>query len=133
MSLLWRPSKSNQSFFAHVSVSPEHTARLREMIWNGEPGEPEKYSVFLVRLTYHGDAHKTVMNPQRQTFGSVRFWRFQVAGHMCDIKVDQRPTPPPQCRWILRPDEPLRIMILPFNALPEFKHMVRAVRQLDWL
>lgn len=133
VSLLWRASESNQSFFAHVSVGPKHTARLREMIWMGEPGEPEEFSVFLVRLTHHDDAHKTVMSPQRQTFESVRFWRFQVAGYMCDIKVDQRPTPPPQCRWILRPNEPLRIMILPFNALPEFKHMVRAVRQLDWL
>jgi hypothetical protein len=133
VSLLWRASESNQTFCAHMSVGRQHTARLRQMIRNGEPRDPEEYSVFVVRLTHPDDAHRTVRSPQRRRHASVLFWRFQFAGYMCDIKVDQRPTPPPMCRWILRPDEPLRIMILPFNEVPEFKDLARAVRKLDWL
>jgi hypothetical protein len=133
VSLLWRVSESNQSFCEHVSIGPKHTARLRQMIRNGEPGEPEEYSVFLVRLTHHDDAHKTVMSPQLRRHKSVRFWRFQFAGYMCDIKVDRRPTPPPLCRWIMAPGERLRVIIVPFSKTPEFKDCVRAVRKLDWL
>jgi hypothetical protein len=60
VSLLWRASESDQSFCEHLNVGPTHTARLRQMILNGEPGEPEEYSVLLARLTHHDDTHKTV-------------------------------------------------------------------------
>jgi hypothetical protein len=126
VSLLWRASESKQSFCEHVSIGPKHTSRLRQMIRNGEPGEPEEYSVFLVRLTHHDDAHKMVMSPQRRRHESVRFWRFQFAGYMCDIKVDQRPTPPPLCRWILRPNEPLRVFVTRFNETQEYRDMCAA-------
>jgi hypothetical protein len=64
VSLLWRASESSRSFFAHVSVGPKHTARLKEMILNRDPGEPEEYAVFMVRLTHHRSAHRGVMSPK---------------------------------------------------------------------
>jgi hypothetical protein len=102
------------------------------MIQNEEPGKPEDYSVYIVRFTHHGDFHRAVMTPQRQRRGDdrVSFWHFYLPGYMCGIKVDERPTPSPFSRIILRPNEPLRVLVMKFDETQEYKAMVSAVRNL---
>ena len=130
VSTLWRASETNRPFFEHVSIGPRHTARLKQMIQNHDPGEPEEYSVLIVRFTHPYDAHKAVMNPQKKRYGSdgVSFYRFYFAGHMCAIKVDRRPTPSPLSRFILRPNQPLYIASMKFEETQEYRAMVKAVR-----
>lgn len=82
VSLLWRASESSRPFFEHVNVGREHATRLREMILDKDPGDPDEYSVFIVRLIHHDDAHKSVISPHKQRWGHdrVTFWRFYLAG-----------------------------------------------------
>jgi hypothetical protein len=135
VSLLWRASESNRPFFEHVSAGRKHTTRLKQMIQNNDPGEPDEYSVFIVRFTHHDDAHKAVMSPQKQRWGNDRVWsqRFYLAGYTCAVKVDQRLTPSPFFRFILRPSEPLRVLVMNFNETQEYKALVNAVRHLRGL
>jgi hypothetical protein len=72
VSLLWRASESDRRFFAHVSVGRKHAARLKQMMKDKDPGDPEEYSVFIVRLTHHDDAHKSVISPHKQRWGHDR-------------------------------------------------------------
>lgn len=135
VSLLWRASESSRPFFEHVRVGPKHTVRLRQMILDNDPGGPEEYSVFIVRLTHHDDAHKSVMSPHKPRWGHdrVTFWCFYLAGYTCAMKVDQRPTPSPQSKFILRPDEPLHIVLMKFREMQEYKDLVSFMRKLPWL
>jgi hypothetical protein len=129
VSLLWRASESTRTFFENVSVGPQHTAQLSEMIRNKDPGRPDEYSVCIVRFTDNIEAHKSVMTPQKQRYDGVRFCRFYLAGYMCPIKVDQRSAPSHFSSFVLRPSEALRIIVMKFNETHEFKALVSAVRK----
>ena len=130
VSTLWRASETDRPFFANVNVGPRHTKRLREMILNSNPGEPEEYSVLIVRFTHPFDAHKAIMTPERQRYGSDRvlFYRFYLAGYMSAIKVSQQPTPSIFSRFILRPNRPLYIVLMRFEDTQDYQAMVKAVR-----
>jgi hypothetical protein len=132
LSLLWRATESSRPFFEHVAVGSRHTIRLKHMIRNKDPGNPDEYSVFIVRFTHHADAHKAVLTPQRRRWGDDRiaFWHFYLAGYMCVIKVDQRLTPPLFFKMILRPNEPLRIFMMKFDETQAYTAMVSAVHNL---
>jgi hypothetical protein len=76
-----------------VSVGPLHTARLKEMSLNNDPGNADEYSVCLIRFTHEHDAHKSIGTPRKLRHQGVWFYRFDVAGYSFDIKVDRQPTP----------------------------------------
>jgi hypothetical protein len=132
VSLLWRAAESNRPPFANVNIGAKHTARLKRMIENEDPGDAEDYSVYIVRFMHRDGFHKAVMTPQRQRRGDdrVSFWHFYLAGYKCGIKVDQRPTPSPFVKMILRPNEPLRVVVMNFNETQEYKAVVSAARNL---
>jgi hypothetical protein len=104
------------------------------MIHNKDPGEPQEYAVFIVRFTHHNDAHRSVM-VHRQRWGDdrVAFWCFYLGGYMAAVKVDQRLTPSPLSKLILRPSEPLKVFVMKFAETPEYKTLVTAVRRLPGL
>lgn len=90
LSLLWRASVSQQSWYKRISVGP-FEGRLRTMILDGDPGGSQDFAVLLARF---GDSDVTVMlDPHPEKFESVSFTRFYLTGFLAYIKVDQRPTP----------------------------------------
>jgi hypothetical protein len=130
ISLLWRASETERAFFEKVNVGPRHTARLKEMILNKNPGMPDEYAAWIMRLTHEIDAHKSVLSPYRRRYEQVWFYHFYLAGHVCIIKVDRRPAPSMFSRFILRPNEPLHVLIMRFNETREYAHLRRALLNL---
>jgi len=90
ISLLWRASVSQQSFYKRISLGPFED-RLRAMIQKRDPGGSHDFAVILARF---GDSDVTVMlDPHPEKFEGVSFTRFYLTGFLAYIKVDQRTTP----------------------------------------
>jgi hypothetical protein len=131
VSVLWRASETSRPFFSAVSVGTKHIAQLRTMILNKDPGGSEDYSIIVFRLRNKHDAHKSVTKPYLRPWGDerVRFYLFYFFGYAYLIKADQRRTPSSLSRYILRPDEPLRVIVMKFDEFADYKRMVSAVRR----
>lgn len=107
VSLLWRASISQHTFYKRISVGPFED-RLRTMILNGEPGSSQDFAVILARF---GDSDITAMlAPYREKFEGVSFIGFYLTGFLVYIKVDQRPTPSVFVDYRMRKSGPLIVL-----------------------
>jgi hypothetical protein len=127
LSVLWRASVSTQALFAKVRLGP-HEPILRHMISQGNPGEPDEYSVTLAK--FDSPVHQVgIINPERTKFGVTNCYRLYVYGYIAVVKVDQRATIDAFQDMILRPNKPLCVVLRNFKSSREYAAMVRAVRQ----
>ena len=116
LSLMWRASVSQQSFFKRISLGPFKN-RLRAMIMGGDPGSSQDFAVILARL---GDSEITAMlDPHRERFESVSFVRFYLTGFLAYIKVDQRPTPSLFADYCMRENAPLIVLSRNLHNSPD--------------
>ena len=107
VSLLWRASVSQQSFFKRISLGP-FESQLRAMIMDENPGRSEDFAVILARF---GDSDITAMlDPRREKFESVSFVKFYLTGFLAYIKVDQRPTPSAFADYRMQEGAPLIVL-----------------------
>jgi hypothetical protein len=88
LSLLLRAHLTKQDFFSSVDVGP-HYPRLAQLVRDQDPGEPDEFSMTLVRpvgaLSLSGSA------PSRARMGGANGYWFGLPGLHVFIKVDQRP------------------------------------------
>jgi len=80
MSLLWRASVSSLEFFRLVSLGP-HEERLRTMLLQDDPGEPEDFGCVVVFARESGQGvSDTFFNPEPLRWSGRRMYRFFFAG-----------------------------------------------------
>lgn len=116
VSLLWRASVSQQSFFKRISLGP-FESRLRAMIMGEDPGRSQDFAVILARF---GDSDITAMlDPRRERFVSVSFVKFYLTGFLAYIKVDQRPTPSAFADYRMQEGAPLIVLSQRLHNSPD--------------
>lgn len=87
LSVLWRASVASGGGFGDVDLGP-HEDPMREMILNGDPGEPGEYPVTGIALTVEGElAHGFVMSPAMRKHGAMRIYTMIYGGFEWGIGV----------------------------------------------
>jgi hypothetical protein len=90
LSVLWRAHTSTRQEFAKVQLGP-HESTIKGSLLKNEPGTPEEYSVVIVKWIDEGFG-AVFMDPFRETYEGVNFYRIYCGRYVLYIKVDQRPT-----------------------------------------
>ncbi len=119
MSVLWRASVSSHSFYKNVNLE-EHAARVKELVWNKEPGEADEFSCFLAKFTSHPFGRLT-LDPHPEDWYGVGYYRFYLAGYVLSIKVDFKKTPEKFARFVVGGSEELVIFGRSASKAPENK------------
>jgi hypothetical protein len=124
LSVLWRAAVSNRDFFAHVDIGP-HEDTLRNTILHGDPGDPEFYSVIVARFP----AAAGLLNPHRERWEGINFYRLYMREYMVLVKVDSRPTPEPWSSFTLGATPNLIVIARDLRRSPELPLLRRLVSQ----
>lgn len=90
MSVLWRASISQQTFYKRISLGPFED-RLRGMILNEDLGDSQDFSIVLAR--FEDVEIRAMLDPHPEKFDGINYCRFYLPGFIVYIKVDKRPTP----------------------------------------
>ncbi len=108
LSVLWRASISSQPFYKRINLGP-YECIIREMILKETPGAEEYFSVVLAKFS---DPNVTgILDPHKDKFDGVNFYRFYMTGFVIYIKVDKRSVPQFMKNIYMRKGHPLWIIL----------------------
>jgi hypothetical protein len=124
ISLLWRAGISNQPFFQEVSLGP-FQERLRTLILNEDPGDPDEFSVIL--FMWEGKGNQLVGSPRKRRLEGRLYYDFTFGGYSPTIKVDKQLTPARVKDYILRPNCDLLVFVEKFAGSALVKRAQRAL------
>lgn len=109
ISLLWRASASEHSFYKRVNLGP-FSAKAHRAIEIDDPGDRNHFSVLLSCWDENlstAPLHMAIMDPFEERLQGIRVVRFYLGEFMVHIKVDQRHLPDPIAKFVLQPDQDL--------------------------
>ena len=124
LSTLWRASSTSNEFFHEVSIESKFNDQLIRMIQNGDPGQPDDFSV-AVFLFKESDARIAYPPPYKFEWGDRTFYRFCFGGYAFDIKVDSRPCNPKYKPIILASGQPLIILKFSFKDSYDYSELFK--------
>ena len=100
ISILWRASVSSQEFYKKVNLG-KYENIAKKNIEEKNPGEPCEFSFILTRFT--DEKFGTAMlNPHRERWDNINYYRFYLYGYGLHIKVDKRKTANLFCQFELK-------------------------------
>lgn len=81
LSLLWRMSVSKQRMFRDVDLGVRHEEKLRRMILDENPGEPQEYGFYCIALLINGKAFPDfIREPEWIRLQGHRYYRIVIGG-----------------------------------------------------
>jgi hypothetical protein len=91
ISIIWRASVSTLEFFKLVSLGAR-AERVRHMLLEGDPGEPEEFGCVVIFAHDRGcDMSDTMFNPEPMRWAGRQMYKFFFAGAAWLYHCDQRP------------------------------------------
>ena len=118
ISMLWRAHASIQPFFHRVSLG-SHEDIIKRMIFEGNPGSPDDFSVVLAKFDH--ELGTAFQDPYLGKLAGVNNYRFYFPMYFATIKVDRRVFPRELSEIMLKPDEPCRVVVREFAKSKEVK------------
>ena len=89
--VLWRAGISTHDYYKKVSLGP-YEKLAKDLIWSESSGETDQFSFVLAKF-----ADKTVgrvmLDPHRERWHEINYYRFYMFGYILYIKVDKRQSP----------------------------------------
>jgi hypothetical protein len=108
ISVLWRASISSHYFFKRVKLGPYESV-ARKMILENEPGSAEDFSVVIAKFS---EPNVTgILDPHKDKYDGVNFYRFYMTGFVIYVKVDKRNTPEFLKKFYIRKSKPIWILL----------------------
>ncbi len=129
ISLLWRASASSKPFFSKIR-SEGFEILLNKAIRENEPGVQDFFSVNLAK--FNPDIGTAILDPHRERFDGINYYRFYLADYVAYIKVDKRRTPINLRNLALSQDRHLIIISRDLQKSTELhliKNLIRANNQ----
>jgi hypothetical protein len=127
VSVLWRAAASSHRFFEKVQIGTKFFEQARRMLVDRNPGDAQEFGMFFAR--WKADEHEPIlMDPFRERFGGVNFYRFYLGRVLIYIKVDQRKVPEAFERLVLRPGAPAVLVCRDLQRSKELPLM----RRIAW-
>ena len=131
LALLWRAGNTEREFFYNISLSPDENAILRDSINTKDPGGRDFFSPVIVRYRDEDGLSSVMANPFGSFLRDVKFFRFYFSGFQCLIKCDSQSAHKNLFPFVLQPNQPLRVLELPFRETKEFRNVLEAIQDLD--
>lgn len=107
VSLLWRSSISTHKFYSKVMLGP-FEATAKSFVERRDPGVPEDFSVTVAKFDH--PFGESILDPHAEKWDHVNYYRFYLGSYVVYIKADKRKTPEPHASFMMKPNEPLRII-----------------------
>ena len=127
LSILWRAGVSSHELFSAVKLGP-HQEFLRAMLFEGEPGPPNRYGCVMFGIEHNGEALKGVLIPPKSThIQGHKAFRFIFGGFLWVMLVSGHNTSSLIYECTLQTDGSTIIMI---RQASEMKNLVRFSQEL---
>ena len=107
LSVLWRAHASTQPVFQKVKLGG-HESKIRDLLLRAEPAKAEDYSVCFMRWI-DDDFGPVPMDPFRERYDGVNFYRVYCGRYVLCVKVDRRDTGPTLRELQVAPTRPLLV------------------------
>lgn len=129
LSILWRASVASQEFFENVSLGAKHEEALRQMLFNGDPGDESLYP-FLCAVLWLPESEAgtwyivrdATMAPLPKRYEHYHVYRFTFGGCMWDFLIGNYE---PFGKITIRRDNTLRVGSQAFHQLREFRQFLQ--------
>jgi len=132
MAILWRASvaKNKVNFFKKVHIEKESEERLRIMLLENNPGNEDDFSILLFK--YEGEDIEVLNIPEPAPINHgdlnlVESYKFIIGNFGFTIKVDQQPLSIELKEYILRPNQPLKLIIQNYRSTHVYKAVLESV------
>lgn len=125
LSVLWRAHSSSNHVFSKVDLGP-HEKFIKNMILAKDPKDEHTYSVQLARW-YGGAIDNVIMDPFRERYEGINYYRVYCGKYVLYIKVDRRRSVGTFAKLQLKPDSPLYVISRKFDKSKEKKIMINVV------
>ncbi|MFC6674081.1 hypothetical protein [Marinobacterium aestuariivivens] len=127
LSVLWRASVSTQPFYAKVALGP-YEEEIKKLIWSSDAGKNDQFS-FVVSKFRGAGVGRTILDPHRERWEGINYYRLYMYGYVFYIKVDKRPTPKLFRDFVLFDGEPLIIIGRDIHNSKEYPVMLSVVKK----
>ena len=94
LSILWRASISSLKSYKFVSLKRKHEERIRKMLWNNDPGQPNEYQIFGTLLLSPGTNKVLdgfIMSPIVAIYEGTPVYMFVFGGCVWQYVIGNRP------------------------------------------
>ena len=108
VSLLWRASVSTHPFYKKINLGP-YEEIAKNKILNSDAGSNEEFSITISKFGEH-PFHTTTLDPHKEKWRGINYYRFYMASYIIYIKVDKRPAPPPFDEFMVSIGKPIYII-----------------------
>ncbi len=90
LSVLWRASISNRSFFSEISLGQKHEEEIRRMIFNKDAGEVDKFPIFISSYLNHKDLpREIIIQPRKIQDDQLKVFVFLINGYLYTFYVNE--------------------------------------------
>jgi hypothetical protein len=127
LSILWRAGVSRDEFFQNVSLG-RHQERLRRMILNNDPGQPDQYGCIINAVTNKGKPISGFMvSPDWFPGDGQRIYRFVFGGFAWAFFVGNHRPSRDMCELFLTSSGTLPISFREFREIPWLTSLARDI------
>ncbi len=126
LSILWRAHASSHPAFSKVKLGP-HEPVIRDLLLNNDAGAPDQYSVIISKWT-NDEFGPVFMDPFREKYAGINFYRVYCGRYVFSIKVDARPTQGSFREMQLMPERSLIIIARNLKQSKEWPVMQKIAR-----
>ena len=127
LSILWRAHVSSQDIFKKVELGP-HEPKIRQLLLTENASDPDTYSVIISKWIDDGFG-PVIMDPFREKYYGLNFYRFYCGRYVFSIKVDSRRTVKAFRYAQLSPNTNLILIARDLKSSKEFPLMQRIARE----
>lgn len=89
--VLWRASISTHDYYKKVNLG-SYEKIARELIWTSSPGDKDEFSFVLAKFS-DKTIGRIMLDPHRDRWHGINYYRFYMFGYIVYIKVDKQKTP----------------------------------------
>jgi hypothetical protein len=89
--VLWRASISNHDYYKKVNLGP-YEQIAKDLVWSPASGDKGQFSFVLAKFS-DKKVGRVMLDPHRDKWHGINYYRFYMFGYILYIKVDKRQTP----------------------------------------
>ena len=132
LSVLWRASISERSFYNKINLGP-HQDIIKNEIFNLNNSFSNNYQFMISRFTPDRiqNLEKTILCPYTTQIEGVEFCVIMFLGYMAWVKVDIKPEPIELTSFMARNGEPLKIIARSFEDSKQKKIIIDTHSKLN--
>jgi len=125
LSVLWKASVSSLYFFRKVNLG-SHEPRIRKALLSGNPFDTDWYPAIIAK--WADDKRAGMMDPFKEKFDGVKYYRMYIGSYIVYYKVDQRLAGKTFRPFQLAKDSPLFIFSRELNESKELPILQKIVK-----